>query len=266
LRYPVGHSGWSDDLTVLHESEAGDGAHYIDAASRKHAVAEIVRVTQGISRPAILEVGISSGYLLQDIKNAVPNACLLGSDYTDGRMETIASRMPDVGLLQFDLTRCPLPDGVFDVVVALNVLEHIEGDAIAAREMVRVLKPGGSLVIEVPAGPNLYDDYDRQLMHFRRYTMRSIETLLSSAGLTVERRSHLGVLLFPLFYAVKKANRLLNKQARSQQRSKVAMAIRLSMAVGSIGRLLMALEAAARRYVYLPFGIRCLVTARKPQS
>jgi SAM-dependent methyltransferase len=63
-------------------------------------------------------------------------------------------------LLHFDLRHCPLPDGSFDGVILLNVLEHIKEDAAALRQIARILKPGGIAAIEVPAGRGLYDIYD----------------------------------------------------------------------------------------------------------
>jgi len=114
----------------------------------------------------------------------MPHAQLIGSDYVRGPLEEVARRLPDVPLLQFDLVKCPLPDASVDVVVLLNVLEHIEDDVGAVRQLARILKPGGAVVIEVPAGPHLYDVYDKVLMHYRRYRLSGLKRLLRAAGLS----------------------------------------------------------------------------------
>ncbi len=108
-------------------------------------------------------------------------------------------------LLQFDLRDCPLPDNSVDAVLMLNVLEHIDHDGLAMHHVRRVLRPGGVAVIEVPAGPELYDVYDELLMHYRRYTARGLRSLIEGCGLEVVRFTHLGALLYPAFYVVKRS-------------------------------------------------------------
>jgi SAM-dependent methyltransferase len=264
LRYPVGDSGWTDELTGLHASEDVDGGHYIGVASRQHAVSEVRRVVGECTGAIVLEVGVSSGYFLRDLKAARPDLRLLGADYTDSTLDSLAAAMPDVGFMRFDLTRCPLPEASIDAFVALNVLEHIEDDAAAAKQIARILKPGGGAVIEVPAGPELYDDFDRQLMHFRRYRMAGLVKLFHDAGLTIERKSHLGFFLFPAFWTVKQASKLRGaKPQKSRPKDSVKSAAHLSRLIGPLGHALMLSESVLRHAAPLPFGVRCLITARK---
>ena len=101
---------------------------------------------RGISgaAPIILEVGCSSGFLLREMRAAIPQAMLIGSDFISGPLEALHQSMPDLPLLQFDLVQCPLPSDSIDAVVALNVLEHIEDHQGALRQMFRILRPGGA--------------------------------------------------------------------------------------------------------------------------
>ena len=89
----------------------------------------------------------------------------------------------------------------------LNVLAHIENDRAAVEQVYRVLKPGGLAVIEVPAGPHLYDGYDRYLKHFRRHALADLARLLESTGFRVVERSHLGFFVYPGFWWVKRRHR-----------------------------------------------------------
>lgn len=73
----------------------------------------------------------------------------------------------------------------FDTVVALNVIEHIEDDRQAVTNCAQLLKPGGQLVVLVPAFQALYNKFDEELGHFRRYTKRSLHALLTVSGLPV---------------------------------------------------------------------------------
>jgi SAM-dependent methyltransferase len=260
LAYGAAPSGWTDHLTELHEEAAG-ADHFVDLASRRHAVVEAKRA-HGPTPQVILEVGISSGYLLQDLLREMPQASLIGSDYTQGTLEKAAVRVPFVPLLQFDLVTCPLPDSSVDTVILLNVLEHIERDDLAVRQLHRILKPGGVTIMEVPAGESLYDSYDKALLHWRRYSMSKLVRLVRDAGFTVERRSHLGCLLYPGFWLAKKLGRAAPATEQNLDAS-VQRSITWSARIGAAATALMAAEAALRTRMYLPFGIRCLVTCRK---
>jgi hypothetical protein len=71
-------------------------------------------------------------------------------------------------------------------VVALNVLEHIEDDVRALRSAAGLLRPGGAVVLIVPAFPSAMSRFDRQIGHFRRYTRASLGDVLTAAGLRVD--------------------------------------------------------------------------------
>jgi SAM-dependent methyltransferase len=261
LSYPVRPSGWSDELTAFHEGTAGED-HVIDRASRRHAIGQVRRHAGG-SSPVVLEVGCSSGWLLRQLRSELPHALLIGADCVRGPLETLAADLPDVPLLQFDLVRCPLPDGSIEVAVLLNVLEHIEDDETALRQVARILRPGGAAVIEVPAGPHLYDVYDKVLLHHRRYRGGELRRLAERAGLRVAHASHLGTLLYPAFWLVKRRNRRYLDAPAAVQKQVVAWAIRKT----GRNRLLEAamwLEDRLRKVVPLSLGIRCLLTCVKP--
>ena len=171
--------------------------------------------------------------------------------------------MQNVPLLHFDLLKCPCPDESFDALVLLNVLEHIEDDLGAARQALRILKPGGVAVIEVPAGPGLYDVYDQELMHFRRYKMAGLLDTLRTAGFEILDRSHLGFFLFPGFWLVKKRNRRYLNASPEIKRGIVRRNISRYRS-SPLMHYIMRTESKLRKVIYYPFGIRCLVTCRKP--
>ena len=171
--------------------------------------------------------------------------------------------MPGLPILQFDLRRCPLPDACVDAVTALNVLEHIDDDAGALREIARILRPGGVAHVEVPAGPDLFDVYDEQLMHHRRYHLGDLLAKARGAGFEVLRGTHLGFFLYPPFAWVKRRNRRLLSLPAAEKRALVAGQIRRTS--GSRGLdFALRVEEAWGRLVRYPTGIRCLAGLRKP--
>ncbi|WP_247557844.1 methyltransferase domain-containing protein [Bradyrhizobium sp. 138] len=250
-------AGWSDDLTKLHESAAGAGIS-IDVYSRDCGIKALEgRIPADAS---ILELGSSSGFMLNDIRKSFPRSTITGSDFLPDVVERLRS-ISSERIATIDITSNDLPDCSHDAVVALNVFEHIDDDEEAAREVFRILKSGGIFYMEVPGGPTLYDAYDASLMHFRRYTRRSVRNLLLGAGFRLIEQSAIGFLAYPGFWATKKLNRLRFGISPNEN------LVRQSIHDAAESRLLSAsikLERRMRRFLTLPVGIRQTATAIKP--
>jgi SAM-dependent methyltransferase len=263
LDYGANHSGWSEGLTGFHEEVAADGVHPIDVASRRRARRTLRRYVR--TRPEdviLLEVGCSSGFLVRELRRDWPRSLVIGSDYIAEPLHRLAARLDPTPLLRFDLVECPLPDASLDGVVLLNVLEHIDDHVSAIAQVARILKPGGIAVVEVPAGPHLYDAYDEYLRHFRRYRLHELCALVESAGLQVVERSHLGFLVYPLFASTKRRNQRELHTSEQRQRDLVKQNIISSATTPVLGWAL-ALEDSLSRFLSYPVGIRCVVTAVK---
>ena len=129
--------------------------------------------------PRILNVGASQG-----VFTAVLEA--RGYEVVARMSPRLTWRCSRVGCaarcLQADLTDLPLPDGTFDGVVAGEVLEHIEAEGQALSEVARVLRPGGVLVLSVPAHPAWFGASDRWAGHVRRYTRARGPSVLRRAS------------------------------------------------------------------------------------
>lgn len=258
LEYSENFAGWSDDLTALHEAASGEN-HPIDVASREFAIKR-VREAIGSSDAVVMEIGCSSGYLIKILYAAFPNATVIGADVVREALFRLSKELPGVPLLRFDLLKCPLSEQSVDVIIMLNVLEHIENDNEALKSAWKLLRPGGKLVIEVPAGPELYDAYDSELHHFRRYSSGELAQKLSSAGFEVIQQSHLGLLIYPAFFLVKKFNRLFSRVRNLSIVRRQASATSGSRLV----RWAMKLESKYLSGFRLPCGIRVIAVARRP--
>lgn len=258
LEYSENFAGWSDDLTALHEEVSGDN-HPIDVASRMDAIAQVKQCNPG-SDTVIMEIGCSSGFLIRELVNCFPGTSVIGADVVKEPLYRLAHSLPGVPLLRFDLLQCPLPQSSVDILIMLNVLEHIEDDIQALKKAFQLLKPGGKLIIEVPAGPNLYDAYDAQLQHFRRYSADELKNKLKIAGFDVARQSHLGTILFPAFAAVKCLNKLFpNRNSDSVVRDSAT-----KTGCNPLVDWAIRFESAYLSKWSLPVGIRVLATAAKP--
>jgi SAM-dependent methyltransferase len=258
LEYSENFSGWSDDLTALHEEIIGDN-HPIDIASRAYAISK-VRDFYLNQNSIIMEIGCSSGFLIKDLVHSFPDSVVIGADVVKEPLHRLAQLLPEVPLIRFDLLKCPLPNDCVDVVIMLNVLEHIQDDFEALKKSFNLLKPGGGLIIEVPAGSYLYDDYDAHLHHFRRYSAKDLNLKLQAAGFTIVRQSHLGIIIFPAFVLVK----LLNKFFPSRSKISVVKKNASSTSSSVLFNWAMKFESKFLSSWRLPFGVRVLVAAQKP--
>ncbi|MEU9830625.1 class I SAM-dependent methyltransferase [Streptosporangium sp. NPDC048047] len=120
----------------------------------------------------------------------------LVADFSETAVEL--ARQRGLRAVHADARDLPLPDAGFDLVVAMDVLEHIEEDDAAARELVRVLRPGGRALISVPCDMALWSAHDVASGHVRRYTGDGLTALLTEAGLAIDRMWSWNVLLRPV--------------------------------------------------------------------
>ena len=124
---------------------------------------------------------------------AQPHGCVVGLDAEVLHARHVAL---DVSYVIGTLENVPLAAASFDLVLALDVLEHLDDDARGLREAARLLKPGGLLVVTVPALPSLWGGQDVVSHHRRRYLKRTLGQTFARAGLPAPRLTYFNVLLF----------------------------------------------------------------------
>jgi SAM-dependent methyltransferase len=149
-------------------------------ARRRKTILECLqrRVPPGGS---ILDAGCGLGEVLDDIPDGYK---LFGFDYARSNVEFSRRRLGDKAKLeQGSIYEIPFPDSSMDAVLCLEVLEHIEDDARGVRDIARVLKPGGVLIMAVPY-TYYWPAYKNLMGHFRHYTRDSVAALLRENGLT----------------------------------------------------------------------------------
>ena len=147
--------------------------------------------------PKILNVGAGQGSFTQLLE--ARGYEVLSSDVSKPAVAVLESRVRG-DVLQADLTDLPLPDAAFDGVVAGEVLEHIEAEGRALSEARRVLRPGGVLVLSVPAHPTWFGASDRWAGHVRRYTRSTLTIAIDDAGFVLERLRPWGFPMSALYH------------------------------------------------------------------
>lgn len=162
---------------------------------------------------AAAELGCGTGRFLPRLE-----ARGLVTTGVDGHRELLAAarhHSAAATLVHGDLTRLPLTGDQFDVVVALDVLEHVE-PARFLGEVARILRPGGTFLVSVPAFPLLWSCLDEAAGHRCRYTQWRLEVELAAAGLRLERWTHYQFILFPLVLASRLLGRRREVKAERQ--------------------------------------------------
>jgi SAM-dependent methyltransferase len=134
----------------------------------------------------VLEIGSGTGNMTRHL---VPRDAYVASDINPlylQTLRTLTSDRPYLDVTLTDVTRpesFPAPQERFDTVVCLNVIEHVDDDLGALRNVRDALAPGGRAVVLVPRGPNLFGTLDEVLGHKRRYTEATLRRLALDAGL-----------------------------------------------------------------------------------
>ena len=136
----------------------------------------------------ILDAGCGSGRTLDDLAR---RGAVHGIELNP--LGVRAARLRRHEVQEAPVEAIPHEDASFDLVACLDVLEHTEDDAVALRELRRVTKPGGRLIVTVPAHPRLWSHHDELNGHRRRYTPRSLATAAGDCGWSLERRTGFNV-------------------------------------------------------------------------
>lgn len=151
----------------------------------------------------------------------------------------------------------PFSDNSYDMVVALDVLEHIDKDKSALVEWLRVLKPNGVILFTVPAYQWLWSDHDVSLHHYRRYTKTTIKKI-TPVGAVVQKISYFIVFSLPLVVGFRVINKLLRKQVDSE-----TSYVNVPKVINAIFIKLLAFEAVLHRFFGFPVGTSIITIMRK---
>ncbi len=200
----------------------------------------------------ILDVGCGTGAVLKQLGNPEKN---VGIDLEPEAISFCRQRGLN-NVRQGNVCALPCPDDSFDAVICSSVLYHqwVGDVAGAVREMYRVLRPGGLLLVNVPAFPFLHSAHDEAVMTARRFRKPEIRQLLLEQNFTVRRLTYWTTFLFPLAVAARTLGG--SKMGRDFERAGGSFSDRVLSQI-------MALELRLLRNVSLPFGVALLAVARK---
>jgi SAM-dependent methyltransferase len=230
-----------------------DQDHWWFLARRRILKRLIERVVRPPKKAKILEVGCGTGHNLAMLKSfgsvdaseldrcarAVANKRLPG--------KVKSAKLPDLSMF----TRSG-----YDLIALLDVLEHVPDDLASLRAIHMRLKPGGALLLTVPANPWMWSAHDAAHHHFRRYTKKQLEELFLRSGIEIQLLSYFNTLLFPLVAAARVVGKITRKGSADDKLP--------SAWVNSTLNAVFGLEAGLIGRVPMSFGVSLVAVVRRP--
>src|SRR4051794_29858650 len=165
------------EATEVRKLAALEDRHWWYAERRSLLASEVRKLRRAPG--TALDVGAAAGGNTRVLARAGWRAVALeyGADGAE------LARERGLPVVRADATALPLADASVDLVVAYDVLEHLDDDATATAQIRRVLRPGGTLLVAVPAGMNNWSAHDEAVGHVRRYERDTLRALLEGEGL-----------------------------------------------------------------------------------
>ena len=232
-----------------------DGSHWWFTARRRILDGLIERVVKPPSGARILELGAGTGHNLAmlsrfgevEASELDPIARELASERLGRPVKEAA--LPDLSMF---------PADSYDLIALLDVLEHVPDDKGSLAAIKTRLKPGGALLLTVPANPWMWSAHDAAHHHHRRYRKGQIETLARNAGYEIELLSPFNSLLFPPIAAVRLVGKLTGKDDSDDAMPGDLVNKTLDAIFG--------LERALIGRVPMPFGVSLVAVLRRPRA
>jgi SAM-dependent methyltransferase len=229
-----------------------DQDHWWFVARRRILANVIRRVVRPPQGARVLEVGCGTGHNLRMLGAfGSVDACELDAvarGLASDRLgrPVLEARLPDLSMFA---------PGSYDLIALLDVLEHVPDDLDSLIAIRGLLKPGGALVLTVPANPWMWTAHDSAHHHFRRYTKRHLGQLFRAAGYRVQLHSFFTPLLFPAIAGARLMGKLRGRESADDALPSPPVNAALEKVFG--------LEAGLIGRVPLPFGVSLVAVLRR---
>lgn len=205
---------------------------------------------------AILDVGTSTGTNLRMLVN-MGFANIKGLDFSDHAIHFCKQKgLPMV--TKGDICDMPFDQDSLNLVVATDIIEHVENDLLALKEIYRVLKPGGCALITVPMFMSLWGLQDDISLHKRRYRRKSIHALIAQTPFHIEESFFFNFLLLPSIWLARKLIKLCRITPKSENDIN-------NVIINAILKMVFRLDTLCAPIMHPPFGVSYLCVLKKPQ-
>lgn len=256
----------SYDPRLFSKIAAVEDRHFWFCA-RNRIIAAVVRSVIGDLPPGyrVLEAGCGTGFVLRQLVEVCRGGEVVGMDLFPEAV-AFATRRAGCRVVAGDVLNPPAL-GQFDVVGMFDVLEHLPDDLAILRSLNKLLKPGGALLLTVPAHMSLWSYFDVSVCHCRRYEAGELTSKLEQAGFRVEYLTEFMMSIFPLVWLGRRLKGGSRTTDRAVADARTADELKIVPGVNGLLKALLSVESAAiaRRW-QLPKGTSLLAVARKVRN
>jgi len=207
-------------------------------------------------RPKLIDLGCGCGAMIKALE---PYGDVTGVDFSDLPLAYCRERFGGT-MKKLDLSVPIETEEQFDLGVALDILEHIDRDDIAAANIYALLRDGGHCIVTVPAYQWLWSSHDENCMHKRRYCKKQLEALLLNAGFKLAYISYYNCILFAAAAAV----RLVSRCIRADRDSSLENHFRDSLLNRILYRIFSGEKKRISKKKTFPFGLSLIALVEKP--
>ena len=240
-----------------YEVEAEAEANHWWFVVRRQLFADIIAQLGLAMNARVLDIGTSTGTNLRLLRD-LGYVNRVGLDMSDDAIRWCAEK--GFGKVEKgDACNLPFADGEFDLVMAPDIIEHVDDDVRAISEIRRVLAPGGTAIITVPAFQSLWGLQDTVSHHKRRYRRKQLLAAISSAGLECSESYYFNYLLFIPIWAARQVIRLLGLQLKSENQVNNAFLNRFLT-------WLFRIDVATARHIHPPFGVSIMAVTKRAEG
>lgn len=205
---------------------------------------------------SILDIGSSSGTNLRMLQD-------LGfTNYTGFDLSELSKKFcEEKGLgnvILGNICNSDLQDNSYDIILATDVIEHIDDDDLALKEIYRILKPQGKIIVTVPCFMVMWSDHDVTSMHKRRYVLKKIKSKVENSGIKIEESYYFNFFLFLPIVCFRKIIKLLGIKLRSENSVN-------NKFLNTIFRTIFNIDIFLAKRIPFPFGVSAFIFAQKPK-
>jgi ubiquinone/menaquinone biosynthesis C-methylase UbiE len=221
---------------------------------RKYIIDQQLKKYLNKNNSKILNIGCGTGGMITLLEK---HGLVTNVDVSNEAIK-FARRMGFKNLLKYDGKKLPFKDSSFDLVVATDVLEHIDNDDGALKEWARVLKKDGILLITVPAYKWLWSNHDESLHHFRRYTAHELAVKINRTRLNILTRTYCISFSFPLIAGFRALEKTMPNKTKRE-----SSYVKIPKLINDLFIYFLRVESLILKKFNLPVGTSILVICKK---
>ncbi len=222
--------------------------------ARKRLLGRLLDSLDVPEKSSVVDIGCGTGSSLE-VLDSIGLYKVAGLDRSHYVL-SLAKKKFDLPFINGDINNLPIQSNSVGLIIAMDIIEHIDDDLNATRELYRTLKNGGILILTVPAFTFLWGTQDVVTGHKRRYSKKEIINKLKKSGFDILKSSHFNFFLFFPILMARRTIRLMGLKIKSENEMNLPM-------INFFLKAIFCLEIYALKYFSFPFGVSIFCIAKK---